>query len=187
MVGELLMRYVAILLLAAAIAPATPAQSPILAPGARVRIAAQGVTIRPIEATIVSIAPDTIIVMDDQNIGPLTVPRTAITTLEMTVGGEGWRGFKKGVRIGTEWGIGTGIAIAALGHETCGRPVAPKNGCTFAMRLQTVTALTGVGAFYGAIVGFVVGSEEWGKVELPARTTVGVRDGRPALSLSLNF
>jgi hypothetical protein len=185
------MRSLTVALVLSALAPVVLAQPAIVRPGARVRIDAPGFTAVPTSAFILSMTPDSITIGDEKLL-PLSIPRAAIRGLELGGEKDRWLGAKKGTVIGSEWGAGLGLIIAATTDSLCqgGWALDSRRSChavTTSDRFVGFGVGVLVGAFYGAGIGYLVGSQRWDKVELPTRPTVGWREGRPALSWSLSF
>jgi hypothetical protein len=183
------MRSLTVAFLLAAIAPLASAQPTIVRPGAKVRIDAPGFTLNRTEGVILTMTPDTITIFGE-GLAPLPIPRAAIRELALSSGKDHWLGAQKGTRIGVEWGAGIGIVGAALSDETCTSGYGAPRTCsptTFTDRVAVASLVTFAGAFYGAIIGAIAGSERWDSVEMPKRATIGLQNGRPALSWSVSF
>ena len=79
--------------------------------------------------------------------------------------------------------LGAVIALVAVNDNSCRTctPVSGGEGVGF-------TALAAVsGAVYGAGIGALIGRERWERFDMPARTSLDIREGRMAVRLAIAF
>lgn len=165
---------------------ATPAAAQLteVQPGARVRFEAPGVVAGKYEGTILMRTPDTLVV-GGPNMTPVRVAVARITSLQISRGSSradgAIRGMYWGVPIMTA--LGAVIALVAVNDNSCRNctPVSGGEGVGF-------TALAAVsGAVYGAGIGALIGRERWERFDMPARTSLDIREGRMAVRLAIAF
>jgi hypothetical protein len=164
------MRTVLVLL---AIAVPCAAQSAELIPGQKVRLVAPSVFAGRFQGTVLERRGDSIVVAKPGGV-PATLSVTAIDAAQVSRGKSRARGAGKG----TLWGLGVGGGLAIL----VGIPAATRaeaNGTADSdVTSYVVGQLVFGGAFWGAIIGTMVGSERWDQVKVPGRVTMlPVRDG----------
>ena len=147
-------------------------------PGARVRIHAPGIVAGRFVGTVLNRSGDTIRV-GSPNTAPLDVPMARITSLEVSRG----KSRASGAGRGALWGAGVGVAFGlAIVVADNGNTVyyEPNNGQVIALSLAS-------GAFYGAIIGAIVGREQWDSYDLHTRTSLRVRPGQVAAGVTIGF
>jgi hypothetical protein len=146
-------------------------------PGVRIRVDAPGVVADRLDATVISSTADTLMVASP-DMAPLAVPVSRITSLEISRG----RSRTKGAIFGAE--IGGGIAVAfglATMGDRCG-------GCKTSYQPNAVSyVLEGVSVYAvtGAMIGAIAGRERWESFDLRQRTSIGLRNGRPTLAMTI--
>ena len=170
-----------------ALAAQDATQDPLLAPGARVRVAYAGEDARI--GTLIALAPDTLSVEWPDG-GIARMARSRVTRLDVS---RGIRQANKAERakIGFAIGAGLGLAIGALSSSSSSDAECPSSLCGIAEGFATVIGagmLGGVGAAVGAVSGR--GSERWENARL-ASARVGViipvRTHAKSLGLALTF
>jgi hypothetical protein len=166
---------------------ATGSAQSVVRPGVRVRIDAPGITAGPTVATIISAGQDSVVIAGP-DLAPLAVSRAAIGTIEVSHGRDRWLGAKHGTVVGVEWGLGTGLLLAAVAKDCTGFG---SNRSCHSLKGDEQAAVVGMvtyaGAFYGAIIGAIAAREHWEPIQLASRASISLRDGRPALSWSQSF
>jgi hypothetical protein len=156
-----------------ALAAPSGAQSAELVPGQKVRLVAPSVFAGRFQGTVLERRGDSIVVAKPGGV-PTMVSFSSIDAAQVSRGKSRARGARKG----TLWGLGVGGGLALLvGIPAVTR--AEANGTADSdITSYVVGQLVFGGAFWGAIIGTMVGSERWDPVKMPGRVTiVPLRDG----------
>lgn len=164
--------------------PPAIAESQMVPEGSRIRIAASRLGDKPVLATVVEIGADTVVIRPADRPVSTVVPRSEITSLQMSEGTR--RPILKYALRGFLIGAGTGAVIGAVTYDD-------DTGywCMFACSRASNAALSGVlGGVVGMVAGGIVGatrqSEKWNTVIDPRRVSIapggegGVRVGYTA-------
>jgi hypothetical protein len=156
------------LLLTSLIASPAHAQFVELDPGTRIRLRAPAAVAGQLTGVVIARSNDSLTV-SRSNAMPVTVPFTALTSLEVSRGKSHGRGALKGAL----WGGGVFLVLGlVLPIEECDEST-PSNICGDESRAEGVVWATTSGALTGALVGAIIGAERWERAALPLR--VGVR------------
>jgi hypothetical protein len=164
------MRIVVVLI---ALAAPCGAQSAELVPGQKVRLVAPAVFAGRFQGTILERRGDSVIVARPGGV-PTAVSFSSIDAAQVSRGKSRSRGAAKGAL----WGLGVGGGLAIL----VGIPAATRaeaNGTADSdITSDVIGHLVLGGTFWGAIIGTMVGSERWDRVNVPGRVTMAPsRDG----------
>jgi hypothetical protein len=147
--------------------------------GSRIRLQAPTVVTERIEGTVIRVDAESLLVGGNDR-APVSVPRQAITRLEVSTGRHGHALL--GMGIGAAIGAGLG---AAWGSTGC----LPAVGC--GKSYSGAAALGGAlgGGLWGAGIGALIKTDHWSAVPLaPVRVSLGLpRRGGFRLSLSVAF
>ena len=150
-------------------------------PGTRVRITAPGVVAGAFEGTIIARRADSVEIASPQR-RPMTVALARITSMEISRGASRSDGAVRGVM----WGgsIGLLLGLVTLPALECNRSPCTVSDDTKAGYVL-LNGIAGVG--WGAIIGAIASRERWERLDLAAMPTLGLRDGRAALSMTLAY
>jgi hypothetical protein len=154
---------------------AGPAWAQTAHPGVAVRVHAPTHLLGTLEAVYLGRSGDTLLFGNAER-GPVRVPASAITQLEVSRGKSRWLGALRGAA----W---TGMILGALGAVIAYSP--DYNPDIDGSRGNFVAAMAGGGVEIGAIVGALIPMSRWGDAD--PRLLVNVTQGRGAPSLGLNF
>jgi hypothetical protein len=170
------MRRIALLLLALTPFCAT-AQMIDLQPGSRVRVSSPGLIAGRIEGLVAQRTADSIVIVTSQ---PATY-RIAVgsaTSISRSLGKSRSRGALKGAL----WG---GPIMLVLSATMTGDTELRRNYDGSVMPVSSFLAMETLGgAGIGALIGALIGSEQWASYETPARITVGHNSARVGASFS---
>lgn len=165
------------------------AQGTEIVPGARLRIAAQGVVAGQLVATVLSRTADSL-VLGGPGMQPLTVAVSRLTSIEVSRGKSRLDGAIRGIK----WGVPISVGFASLiapgltrcdlvaGVRRCGLEASTGDKVGFALVGGPL-----VGIFYGAPIGALIGAEKWERFEPITRTSFIMHQGRPGMGMSLSF
>jgi hypothetical protein len=167
------------------LASATPVAAQQSAPpieiraGSRVRLDAPGYVADRTVALVVGRTEDTLTVAGP-NAPSIAVPVSRIAHLEVSRGDSRSAGAIHGMKWGVPIGLGFG-ALATVLSDNCKTCTEQPN------RAALIPAFTGAGAFWGAIIGAVVGHEQWAPLALSPRTSFDTGTQRATLAFSARF
>lgn len=171
-------RIAAIAFLILTVAPAAHAQLTEIQPGARVRVRAPGIVAGRYTGTILSRNGDTLRVGSPNSV-PVEVPVSRITMLEVSRGSSRSSGAVRGTLWGGAIGLGAGLVVAVTESNT-------ETGGS-SDRSVIVGYATLSGFFYGAIIGAIVGREQWDSYDLPRRVSLRVHPGGVGTAIAFGF
>ena len=165
------------------------AQSPVVAPGARVRITAPGSGMKRHVTTVTDVRGDSIVV--DLRGAPRTLTFADVTALDVSTGRRSRFLLATGLGLGI--GVGGGAVVGAATHDEC-VPKGEVLDCFLAPdnRAQSAgwgaLALGVVGMGIGAVVGAFHRSDRWASVDLPVRAAIRpTRSGGVSITMSRGF
>ncbi len=158
----------AIVLLTTLIAAPADAQFMELNPGTRIRLRAPAAVAGQLTGVVIARPGDSLTV-SRSNAMPVTLPLSALTSLEISRGKSHGRGAVKGALMGGGIFLVLGFIVPV---DDC-TSAATTEPCTEASRGEGVLWTTTSGALTGAVIGAIVGAERWERAALPLR--VGVR------------
>ena len=145
------------------------------------RITAPGVVAGAFKGMIIARRADSVEIASSER-RPMTVVLARITSMEISRGSSRTDGAVRGLLWGGSIGVLLGlITLPALecNGSACTIPGETKAGYVL---------LNGVsGVAWGAIIGAIAGRERWERLDLAAMPTLGLRDGRAALSMTLAY
>jgi hypothetical protein len=158
-----------------------------LTPGARVRIAraasdtaarfsSTGSIERQIQGKFVSLSQDSIVIQEEDDTLPLSLPLTAVDHVDVVAGKSRMKSMAIGALLG-------GLAGAAIG-------AASSSDQPFLLGGRGIAAaeVGTVGVVLGGLIGLAVGSERWQPVNLPTRLSiVPLRGGGAKVGLTMQF
>ena len=177
------MRRATLLIAVLVLTPLTTAagQGAIAAPGARIRVSAQGLATTQVVGTVVALHADTLVLAPQSGRGLLALPLESVQRLDVSRGRKSLAGAGAGIG-----GVIGAVSGAVWGAASCAEPsfVAPEQ-CAIMGGL-----LVGAGgALLGAVVGALSKTERWQEVPLDQLrvSVVPQRDGGFALQASLRF
>ncbi len=165
------------------------AQGTEIVPGARLRIAAQGIVAGQLVATVLSRTADSL-VLGGPGMQPLTVAVNRLTSIEVSRGKSRLEGAGRGIK----WGVPISVGLASLiaptlkkcdtiaGVRRCGLEASTGDKWAFALVGGTVA-----GIFYGVPIGALIGAERWERFEPVARTSFIMHQGSPGIGMSVSF
>lgn len=161
-----------------------------LQPGAKVRVTAPTAGVNRFEGTVIA-AGDTLDVA--RGTARVRVPAVAVTRIELSRGKSRSAGALRGVLWGAGIGLALGAATASSADEyDCLRPdIGGYQDCDRITSGEWIAASTVGGAFWGTIIGAIVGRERWDTITIPAtRTSMSLTPwvlpgGRAGLSVTL--
>jgi hypothetical protein len=156
----------AALALALAAAPAH-AQLAELTAGTKVRVRAPSAVAGRLTGIVLTRGADSV-TMSRENATPVTLPLSALTTLEISRGKSHGRGAWKGALWGG--GIMFGLGLVVPAEECTG--VGASRSCTRLSRGESAVFGAVGGATIGAVIGAIVGSERWERAALPMQVGV---------------
>ncbi len=175
------------LLLVCALAPASHGQLSEVQSGARVRVTAPGILAGRYVGTVLSRTSDTIR-LGAPNTPPVDVPVARITALQVSRGSSRALGAGRGALWGGGIGLVAGVIVATVNNND---PVYSVYGGSTDYSSNNVAAdvLYGTlsGAFYGVVIGAIVGRERWESFDLASRTSLNVQPGRVGAGLRFTF
>lgn len=164
-------------------APSARAQFSEAQPGARIRVEAPGVVAGRYEGTVLTREGATMRI-GATNASSVDVPLDRITSLEVSRGKSrsagAWRGVAWGLPIGLAVGALTATTIRSCTGTTCRDPDA-------AEKSAYVLGSTLGGAFWGGVIGALVGRERWEKFEAPVRSGVDLRHRNAQVALRITY
>ncbi len=151
-----------------------------LVPGVRTRIRAPGTVSGRLTGTLMTRTSDSLSIATEQGV-PLQLPLSALTSVEVSRGKSRSRGAMKGAL----WGGGIGLLVSLLpdpsntSEENCTTDCFSRG--EFVAYAVISTALT------GAVIGAIIQSESWDRLEVPVRTSLMRTRGGPTVVVSLRF
>lgn len=158
----------------------------VVQPGAKVRVTAPTVGIQRFRGTLITTGDTLDVARGGVRV---RVPSAAVTHLELSRG----RSRLAGAGRGAIWGAGIGLALGAITtsqREALGPclEVGPGGECESYSAGEWLVMNTAGGAIWGALIGAIVGREDWDVIARPAaaRTSMALRpwiapDGRVGL------
>jgi hypothetical protein len=140
-----------------------------LDPGTRVRLQAPSAVAGKLIGVVIARSRDSLTV-SRSNAMPVTLPVSALTSLEVSRGKSHGRGAAKGAL----WGGGVFAVLGlVLPMDDCPNGTSSDTCSTEGSRAEGVLWAATSGAMAGALVGGIVGAERWERAELPLQ--LGVR------------
>lgn len=160
-----------------------------LTPGAKVRVTAPSAGVQRFEGTVIA-AGDTLDVA--RGTARIRVPSSAVTHIELSRG----KSRSAGALRGAMWGAGIGLALGAatassIEEEDCDGDLGGLEETCDVDPGEWIVASTLGGAFWGTIIGAIVGRERWDTITVPGtRTSMQVTPwvlpgGRAGVSVTL--
>jgi hypothetical protein len=157
--------------------PIASAQSPLLTPGARLRVSAPPANISESKGTLLQATADSITIAFYGRPVPVTLPIADVSLLHVTTGKNRGVGLLRGAGLGLVAGALVGFALGSAAEEDC------------AEDCWALGAALGGGAGFvvGGIVGVVVAPDRWETVPLPQQRTQSGLVRRPITSVGLTL
>lgn len=156
------------LLLTSLLASPAHAQFVELDPGTRIRLRAPAAVAGQLTGVVIGRSNDSLTV-SRSNAMPVTLPLSALTSLEISRGKSHGRGAMKGAL----WGGGVFVVLGVvIPMEECLEGTS-SNTYNEGSRAEGVLWTATSGALTGALIGAIIGAERWERAALPLR--VGVR------------
>lgn len=139
-----------------------------LDPGTRVRLQAPSAVAGKLIGVVIARSGDSLTV-SRSNAMPVTLPMSALTSLEISRG----KSHGRGALTGALWGGGVFLVLGVvLPVEECDENT-PSNVCSDESRAEGVVWAATGGALTGALIGAIIGAERWERAALPLQ--LGVR------------